>query len=199
MKLWFSLVWFALLARLRGNSTISLGAHIKHPRNVRLGRGCKIRAGCVIDAPDDLACVILGDGVDLNRGVYLGAFGRLEIGDRTSINRNAAIDARGTVTIGKDVLIGPRAQVIAYRHVFSSREQPINTQGMVSGNVTIEDDVWIGAGAIVLEGIVIGHGSVVGAGAVVTASCAPYSILAGVPARVIGSRGGDSAAPPVAP
>lgn len=195
MKRWFSLLRFALRARLQGNSTVSLGANIKHPRNVRLGCGCKIRTGCIIDAPDNLACVVLGDAVDLNRGVYLGAFGRLEIGDRTSINRNAAIDARGTVTIGKDVLIGPRAHLIAYRHVFASREQPINTQGMLPGNVTIEDDVWIGAGAIVLEGVVIGRGSVVGAGAVVTTSCAPYSILAGVPARVIGSRGEPAAAP----
>ncbi|MCF8199349.1 MAG: acyltransferase [Sulfuritalea sp.] len=129
----------------------------------------------------------------MNRGVYLGAFAPLRIGDRTDINRNASIDARGAVSIGQDVMIGPYAQIIAYQHVFSDPARPMNTQGLKSGPITIGDDVWIGAGAIILADVAIGCGSVVGAGAVVTRSCPPYSILAGAPARIVGTRDGRAA------
>lgn len=137
---------------------------------------------------------MLGSDVNLNRGVYLGGFGkRLRIGDRTQVNRGAAIDCRGDVDIGSDVLIGPGAQLIAYQHNFSIKDSPINTQGFVLAPIVIEDDVWIGANAVILAGVSLGKGSVVGAGAVVTASFPPYSIVAGVPARLIGTRAAPDA------
>ena len=186
---WLALFAFALQARIRLRSKISLAATIKFPAFVRLGRGCIVRTGAVIDAPGP-ALLVLGDGVQLNRGVYLGAFGKhFMVGARTQFNRNALVDGRGSINIGSDVLIGPGAQLISYQHRFESREVPINQQGLKTGEIVIEDDVWIGAGAIVLAGITIGRGSFVGAGAVVTRSCPPYSILGGVPARVIGNRG----------
>lgn len=58
--------------------------------------------------------------------------------------------------------------------------------------IIVEDDVWIGANAVLVSGVTIGKGSVVGAGAVVTRSFPPYSIIAGVPARTIGTRGAPS-------
>lgn len=193
MKRWLSFLVFVVSTHWRLQSTIALGARIKFPRFLRLGRTCRIQSGCVIDAPGP-AELVMGDGVRINRGAYLGAFAPLRIGDRTDINRNASIDARSEVNIGRDVLIGPYAQLIAYQHVFSSPDRPINTQGLLPGPITIGDDVWIGAGAIILSGVSIGAGSVVGAGAVVTRSCAPYSILAGIPAKVIGTRNGQAAA-----
>ena len=54
--------------------------------------------------------------------------------------------------------------------------------------VVIEDDVWVGANVTILKGVTIGHGSVVAAGAVVTKSCPPYSIIGGVPAKVLRKR-----------
>lgn len=187
MTRWLSFLWFVLVSQWRLKSAIALGARVKFPRFVHLGRDCRIRAGCHLDAPGPDA-LVLGDRVQINRGAYLGAFAPLRIGDRSDINRNASIDARGAVSIGRDVLIGPYAQIIAYQHVFAAPEQPINTQGLRVGPISIGDDVWIGAGAIILADVSIGHGSIVGAGAVVTRSCAPFSILAGAPARVIGRR-----------
>lgn len=192
MTRWLLLLVFALKVRLSLHAKVSLASTIKFPRFVRLGRGCIIRTGAIIDAPGPHP-LILGNGVTLNRGVYLGAFGeRFEVGERTQFNRNALVDGRGSVRIGKDVLVGPGAQIISYQHRYESREIPINRQGLETAEVVIEDDVWIGAGAIVLAGVTIGRGSIVGAGAVVTRSCAPYSILGGVPARVIGTRGEES-------
>ncbi len=192
MRRWLSFLMFVIVSHLQLRSTISLGARVKIPRFLRLGKQCRVRSGCFIDVPGPHK-VVLGDRVHFNRGAYLGAFAPVQIGDRTDINRSASIDARGAVTIGCDVLIGPYAQLIAYQHGFSSPDRPINVQGLVAGPITIGDDVWIGAGAIILAGVTIGNGSVVGAGAVVTHSCPPYSILAGVPARIIGARDGLAA------
>lgn len=189
MTRWLSFLMFAIVSHLRQESRISLGARIKVPRFLRLGKQCRLQSGCFIDVPGPHE-MVLGDKVHINRGAYLGAFAPLRIGDRTDINRNASIDARGEVTIGCDVLVGPCAQIIAYQHAFASPERPINTQGLVAGRIAIGDDVWIGAGAIILAGVTIGEGSIIGAGAVVTRSCPSYSILAGVPARIIGTRDG---------
>lgn len=192
MRRWLSFLIFVIASRLRLESTISLGARVKFPRFLRLGKACRIQSGCFIDVPGPHE-MVLGNKVHINRGAYLGAFAPLRIGDRTDINRNTSIDARGEVTIGCDVLVGPYAQIIAYQHVFASPERPINVQGLVAGPITIDDDVWIGAGAIILANVSIGKGSIVGAGAVVTRSCPPYSILAGAPARIIGMRDGRAA------
>lgn len=190
---WLMLFMFALRARLRQQTKVSLAASIKFPRHLTLGRGCIIRTGVVIDAPGRCR-LTLGERVELNRGVYLGAFGdRFEVGDRTQFNRNALVDGRGSIRIGCDVLVGPYAQLISYSHHFARRDVPINRQGLGVAEIVVEDDVWIGAGAIVLAGVTLGRGCVVGAGAVVTRSCPPYAILAGVPARVIGYRGEPAA------
>lgn len=189
MGRWLKLLLFALNARIRLQAKVSLAATIKFPSNIALGRQCIICTGCSIDAPGP-AKLVIGDRVHINRGVYLGAFGEhFEIGEGTQFNRNALIDGRGSVRIGRNVLVGPNAQLISYQHRFSDRATPINKQGFDLAEIVIGDDVWIGAGAIVLAGVSIGHGSVVGAGAVVTSSCPPYSILGGVPARIIGERG----------
>ncbi len=189
---WLKLLAFACKARIHQRSKISLAATIKFPAFVRLGQRCIVRTAVIIDAPGP-TLLVLGDGVQLNRGVYLGAFGKhFEVGARTQCNRNALIDGRGSIRIGSDVLVGPGAQLISYQHRFESLEVPINQQGVEVGEIVIEDDVWIGAGAIVLANITIGRGSIVGAGAVVTRSCPPYSILAGIPARIIGERGQKS-------
>lgn len=189
MGRWLSLLWFALHARLHLRAKVSLAASIKFPRHVSLGPGCIICSGAVIDAPGP-GRLLLGDRVQVNRGVYLGAFGeRFDVGDRTTFNRGALVDGRGSIRIGSDVLVGPYAQLISYQHRFADRSMPINIQGFELAEIVIEDDVWIGAGAIVLAGVTIGRGAIVAAGAVVTSSCPPYSILAGVPARVIGQRG----------
>ena len=185
---WITQLMYIAYWKINFRSKVSPLAIIKFPRNIRIGRKCTICSGCMIDAPHDGA-IEIGDGVDLNRHVYLGGFGsHLRIGARSSINQHAFIDARGGVQIGEDVMIGPFARLISYNHVFANIQAPMNTQGFDLGEIHIGDDVWIGAGVTILAGVTIGKGSIIAAGAVVTRSFPSHSILAGVPARVVRSR-----------
>ncbi len=92
------------------------------------------------------------------------------------------------IKIGDNVLIGPNVVIRAADHNFDNIDIPINMQGHRSGRIIIEDNVWIGANVTIIRDVTIGTGSVIGAGAVVTKDVPPYSIAAGVPARVIKSR-----------
>ncbi|MBN1431653.1 MAG: acyltransferase [Methanomicrobiaceae archaeon] len=97
-------------------------------------------------------------------------------------------DCGGSIIIGNNVLIGPNVVVRSADHNFSSADTLIQKQGHTGGRITIEDDVWIGANAVILKGVTIKTGAVVGAGAVVTKDVDEYVIAGGVPAKKISSR-----------
>lgn len=90
---------------------------------------------------------------------------------------------RGQMILGDRVSIGPKAVFILASHPNSSEVK--KTISFKPPFIRIEDDAWIGAGAIILPGLTIGEGSIVGAGAVVTKDVPPHSVVAGNPARVI--------------
>ena len=93
------------------------------------------------------------------------------------------VDDRAQLEIGNRVSIGPRVTILPMEHANASRVRAFMSVRM--GGVKIKDDVWIGAGVIILSGITIGECSVIGAGAVVTKDVEPYTVVAGVPARKI--------------
>jgi len=82
-------------------------------------------------------------------------------------------------------------QLLAVNHVFDDPSRPMVDQGIVAAGITVEDDVWIGAGAVITDGVRIGRGAVVAAGAVVTSDVPPYTVVGGVPARVLKQIGSD--------
>lgn len=108
---------------------------------------------------------------------------RLRIGHNTHVNRGCYIQCFEKITIGNNVSIGPLNRIMAGGHdvnspTFEGLHKPI----------VIDDYVWTGIGATILQGVHIGEGAVVAAGAVVTKDVPPYTIVGGVPARVIGNR-----------
>lgn len=121
-------------------------------------------------------------------GVFLTHAYGIRVGRSFSINSGAMIDGRGGVTIGDYVMIGPNVVVISSDHDFQQTEVPMATLDHVMAPVTIGNDVWIGAHAVITAGVTIGNGTLVSAGAVVTKDVADYQIVGGVPARVIGDR-----------
>lgn len=93
-----------------------------------------------------------------------------------------------SITIGKNVMISQFVTLRDTDHVFDSTDKPMIDQGIISAPIVIEDDVWLGHGVVVLKGVTIGTGSVIAAGAVVTKDVPRYSIVGGVPAKVIRLR-----------
>lgn len=111
------------------------------------------------------------------------AVGNVIIGDHTRIGLHNTII--GPVEIGSHVNMAQGITVTALNHNFNDTNKRIDEQGVSTNPVTIEDDVWIGANAVILPGVTIGNHSVVAAGAVVTKDVPPHSLVAGVPAKVI--------------
>lgn len=111
------------------------------------------------------------------------AVGDVIIGDHTRIGLHNTII--GPVDIGNNVNLAQGITVTALNHNFSDTNKRIDEQGVSTNPVTIEDDVWVGANAVILPGVTIGEHCVVAAGAIVTKDVPPHSLVAGVPAKVI--------------
>ena len=111
------------------------------------------------------------------------AVGDVIIGDHTRIGLHNTII--GPVDIGNHVNLAQGITVTALNHNFSDTNKRIDEQGVSTNPVTIEDDVWIGANAVILPGVTIGEHCVVAAGAIVTKDVPPHSLVAGIPAKVI--------------
>ena len=111
------------------------------------------------------------------------AVGDVIIGDYTRIGLHNTII--GPVNIGHHVNLAQGITVTALNHNFEDSKKRIDEQGVSTTPVVIEDDVWIGANAVILPGVRVGTHSVVAAGAVVTKEVPPHSIVAGIPAKII--------------
>lgn len=180
---------FIISSRISKRSKVSISCYIKNPANISLGNNVKIHSNASLDA-SSTGRLTIGDRVILDRYAYLNASrGGISIGAGSAINNFSVINGTGEVEIGENVLIGPNVQIISYQHNYQNKDVPIKQQGTTSKKIEIQDDVWIGASAVILAGVVIGRGSVIGAGCVVTKSCAPFSVMVGIPARKLKMRG----------
>ncbi len=126
---------------------------------------------------DEISSTHISLGVDM----WLG--GRLAMGARSTIGQRCYIDARGGIRIDSDVSIAREAALLTATHVpdhqaFAGRVLPVH----------LHQRCWIGLRALVMPGITIGEGAIVGAGAVVTTDVDPYTIVGGVPAKVLRKR-----------
>ncbi len=135
-----------------------------------------------------------GISVTILENVYLKRPERLTVGSRVSIHPMTYIDATGNLSIGSDVSIAHGVTIMTTEHDYSRYDAPIREAPLLSAEVRIGNDVWIGAGVKVLAGVSIGNRVVIGAGAVVTKDIPSDSVAVGVPARVV-KQGGVPKAP----
>ena len=128
-----------------------------------------------------------GVNVNIEKGANFG-FGRgISLGNNSGLGINCKV--RGPLVIGNDVMMGPDVMIFTSNHETSRTDIPMRLQGNTEVKcVRIEDDVWIGARAIILPGVKIGKGSVIAAGSIVTKEVEAYSIVGGSPAKVIKRR-----------
>ena len=128
----------------------------------------------------------IGEGSFIMKKNYLINANRISVGKHSHINTQCILDGRGGITIGSSVSISHRVNIMTGSHDYKSP----NFQGIFKP-IVIEDYVWIGVGATILQGVTIGRGAVVCAGTVVTKDVPAYAIVAGVPAKTVGSRPED--------
>lgn len=178
------------LADLNPRGYIDPSAAIDH-RNLKLGAhsyvGERVK---IIEGPDG-GRIELGDRVRLHWDITLhtGQGGTISIGSRSSVQPGCQFVAYvGSIRVGSDVHIGSNCAFYPYNHGFAPgiliADQPLTSRG----DIVLEDDVNLGFGVIVLDGVTIGKGAAVGAGSVVVQDIPAGAIAMGVPARVLRMR-----------
>lgn len=187
--------WHKLwLEKSQGILFAGSGVVLRHAYLISMGRSVIMEEQVTIDALSEQG-VIIGNNVTIAKyatiqctGVIRNLGVGIKIGDNSAIGAYSFLGAQGGITIGANVIMGPKVSFHAENHCFSSLDTPIRLQGEERKGITIEDDCWIGAGSIILDGVHIGRGCVIAAGSVVTKNIPAHTICGGVPARAINTR-----------
>lgn len=131
----------------------------------------------------------IGKNIDIRPYVTIVGTQNVEIGDNVTLRPYTSIYADNNegckVIIGDDVLLGANIYMTVSNHNYIDRNLKISQQGHTFKGIMIKDGAWIGYGAIILPGVTIGKHSVVAAGAVVTRDVADYTVVGGIPAKLI--------------
>jgi virginiamycin A acetyltransferase len=148
----------------------------------------------------DIEDSVRGSLIEIGEDVVIDAFvkikpaggmGDLRIGARSQLNSGVVVYTGNGVIIGEDVLVAANVTFAPVNHEFSSRDLPIKQQGFQPsrGGIVVEDDVWIGASSVLLDGAIVRRGAVVAANSLVRGELEAYSVNAGSPTRLLGYRG----------
>lgn len=174
---------------------------LRNRGQMNFDKGVTIARGCNIDA---LSAKGLHFGRNVNIGPYttiqasgvMSALGTgFSIGANSGLGGYSFVGCGGGVTIGENVIMGQYVSFHAENHNIERTDIPIREQGVSRKGIRIEDDCWVGAKVTFLDGCHVGHGCVVAAGSVVRGQIPPFSVIGGVPAKVIRNRlvtGGDT-------
>lgn len=171
-----SLILFGNPNRVVFGSNVSVSGKINLGNNVRILENSKLRG----------KNTVIENDVFIHENVLIRSFKEVVIGEGTTINRNTCV--LDNVVIGKFCSIAPNCVIVGSNHIYKDKTEIIKQQGGTSMGIVIEDDVWIGANVTILDGVTIGKGAVIAAGAVVNKNVSEYSVVGGVPAKIIGGR-----------
>lgn len=165
----FKLLFYYLIISKLPNSAFPLGKYFN-----------KLRISCL------KGIIQIGDSCKVQKNVYIGNGDGIRIGNNCQINDNIRFD---NIRIGNSVMIARDCIFLGKMHQYENLDVPMIDQGAIEVEQTvIDDDVWIGARAIVMPGIYLAKGTIIGAGAVVTKNTIVNGIYAGVPAKFIKTR-----------
>lgn len=127
----------------------------------------------------------IGDNVSIGANTIIKHWENFSCGDNVSIHEFCMIDCDGKITIGSNVSIAHATSLVAANHTWNDISNPIKYNPITKIGITIKDDVWIGCGTRILDGVVINNRSIVAAGAVVNKEVEANSLVGGVPAKII--------------
>jgi acetyltransferase-like isoleucine patch superfamily enzyme len=136
--------------------------------------------------------IIIGDDCEVRHHAVLEVSGRydgsIEIGNHSVIGIGNWLQGSGRIRIGDNVIIGPYVAIVSTNHTYQDVDTPVAKQPLQTGEVVIEDDVWIGAHCTITQNVRIGAHSIIGANSFVNKDVPPYSIVGGAPAKLLKSR-----------
>lgn len=183
---------FVMYGYKLGSFSMGANVYIDNPENVIFESGVNIDPNVQFLTGNN-GRIKLGEKSTVKTGVIIRCFGgQIEIGKDCSLNPYCIIYGNAGVKIGNDVRMAANSQIYASSHIYDDINMPIRTQGISKKGVVINDNVWLGANVIILDGVTIGSGTIVAAGSVVTKSMPENVIIGGVPAKIIKERGCDN-------
>jgi acetyltransferase-like isoleucine patch superfamily enzyme len=162
-------------------------------QGVQVERSIYIAATAKIQIDTD-DCVLGGRvrisaGVIISDGVIIAPYGgSIEIGASTYIGPYCVLYGHGGLAIGRNTMIGAHTIIVPANHGIARFDVPMGAQPLTKKGIAVGQDVWIGAGCKVLDGVHIGNGAVIGAGSVVTKDIGAFVIAVGTPAKAVGTR-----------
>jgi acetyltransferase-like isoleucine patch superfamily enzyme len=175
---------------------VIFGRHLtfRHPHKIRIGAGTVIDDFAVLDAKgEENNGIHVGEHAYIGRNAILSCKeGSIRLGDHTNISANCTLLSETEIILGQYCFLAGNCYLVAGgNHSFADVSMPIMLQpSLAKGGIQIGDDVWLGAGVIVLDGVTIGSHSVVGAGSVVSSPLAEYAFARGARTlKVLDRRG----------
>ncbi len=184
----FSYRW--VLGAVGRNVVFGQGVTLRHPGKIRLGDDVVVDDLVLLDAKGESNRGIdVGSGVFLGRGTILSCKdGDIVLGDHSNLGFHCEIYSGSSVKVGHHGLFAAFAYLVGGGHDWERADIPVLEQARSSKGITLGDDVWLGTGAKVLDGVSIGSRVVVGANAVVSENLPDAVVAAGIPAKVLRSR-----------
>lgn len=170
-----------------GIAVSRLRALLWRMRGATLGKKTHIGRNCILHRP---WCMHAGERTQFEHNVFIKITtneAKVYLGNDVFVGYGAEFDITEKLWVGNNTLIAPGCFITDHNHRHSSNEI-IAAQGCECRPVRIGNDVWLGARSVILPGVTIGDGAIVGSNAVVTKDVDPMTIVAGVPARMIGRR-----------
>jgi acetyltransferase-like isoleucine patch superfamily enzyme len=183
-----------VLGSVGRNPAFGQGVVLRHPHKIHLGDDVVIDDLVLLDAKGTANRGIrVGHGVFIGRGSILSCKdGDIELGDHVNIGFHSEVFSGSSVTVGKYGLFAAYTYLVGGGHAFDEAGVPVIEQQRTSRGIRLAENVWLGAGAKVMDGVSIGRDVVVGAGAVVTTDLPDRVVAVGIPARVVRRRDEDA-------
>ncbi|MBN1352394.1 acyltransferase [candidate division KSB1 bacterium] len=179
-----------LLGKCGRNVTFGQNVVLRHPNKIFLGDNVVIDDNCVLDAKGESnQGLFIGNGVFIGRNTILSCKnGDIHLDENVNMGFNCEIFSASNVSLGKNNLIAAYCYIIGGTHHMDRLDVSPLEQERSSAGIVMEDNLWLGAGVKVMDGVRIGRDSVIGTSAVVSKDIPAYSIAVGIPAKVLRSR-----------
>lgn len=179
-----------LFAQIGSGAILGPNLTLRCPGQITLGNNFVADGNVVLDAKGNGSSIVAGDAIFVGKNtIFSCSSASIKLGNEVSMGPHSYIRAsRAPVTLGSYITIGAHSVIISGNPGQNRLDIPMMKQEGPAKGISIGDDVWMGVGVRIIDGVKVANGCIIGAGAVVTKDIPDYCVAAGVPARVIANR-----------